>query len=182
MARGAPQPLTNFGYSVHHIAYLTRDVARQCGQGDAFRALQLAGRHLRSLRYVEGRLIANGADVVTELADARQSYQQGDFRTFGRDLGRVFRKVLLARNADGDLPEGLPDKLVLANVTAGMLRGFFGEGFALNIHTQPGDDPLHIDLHNCIGQNLAVPQSRGTPGGTIRQLLQSIRSSAPRWP
>mmetsp|Transcript_59632 Transcript_59632/g.177415 ORF Transcript_59632/g.177415 Transcript_59632/m.177415 type:complete len:583 (+) Transcript_59632:86-1834(+) len=159
MAMSAPMLLMNLGYSCHHVADLTQDVVKKCVKGDARRAFKLAGQHMHSLRYIEGRLVANGADVVTELADALQSYQKNDFKSFGHDMGRVFRKVLLSRNTNGGLPEGLPGKRVIANMTAGVLRGFFGDGFALNLQTEPGYDPLHIDLHQCVGQNLAFFQS-----------------------
>lgn len=158
MAMSAPMLFMNLGYSVHHIADLTKDVVKECVKGDARQAFQIAGKHMQSLRYVEGKLVANGADIVTELADALQNYEKHNYKSFGHDMGRVLRKVLLSKNANG-LPEGLPGKLVIANITAGVMRGFFGEGFALNLQTQPGYDPLHIDLHQCVGSNLAFFQS-----------------------
>lgn len=159
MAMSAPVLFMNLGYTMKHMAGLVEKIVEKCVKGDAKRALQIAGSHVKNLRYMEGRLVANGADIVTELADALQSYQKKDYKTFGQDTGRVFRKVLLSNNANGMLPEGLPGKMVMANVTAGVLRGFFGPGFALDVQTEPGYDPVHIDLHDCVGKNLAFFQT-----------------------
>jgi len=159
MAMNAPMLFMQLGVSVHEIVGLTKKIVKKCVKGDALEALQTAGEHMQSLQYVSGHLIANGADIVTELADAVMAYQKDDFQTFGHNLGKSLRKVLLSHSTNSSLPEGLPGKAVIANVTAGVLRGFFGEGFALDLHTKPGYDPIHIDLHNCIGRNLMFFQS-----------------------
>jgi len=159
MAMSAPMIFMQLGMSMKEIVSLAQKIVEKCVQGDALKAFEVAGRHMQSMQYVSGHIVANGADVVTELADALQAYQRNDFRTFGLDMGRVFRKVLLSNNTNGQLPEGLPSKVVLANVTAGLLRGFFGEGFALDIQTEPGYDPVHVDLHECVGTNLPFFQT-----------------------
>jgi len=159
VAMSAPMVFMQLGLSVHQIVELTREIVKKCVRGDALRAFQTAGEHMKNLDYIEGRLIANGADVASELADSLTAYQQNDFRTFGNSIGKALRKVLLSRSASAGLPEGLPGKLVLANVTTGVLRGFFGEGFALDIQVPKRDAAIHVDLHQCVDRNLRFFQS-----------------------
>lgn len=100
---------------------------------------------------------------MTELADSVTAYKGEDYRQFGSDLGTALRKVLLSNAADSSLPEGLPGKEVLGNVSDGLLRGLFGEGAEVDLKL-PGDidhEPtvIHVDLHQCVSNNLKFFQA-----------------------
>ena len=151
--------MMQLGLSLKEIVGLVQDMLKECIKGDALKAIKLAGKHLQDVEYMSGRLMANGADVASELSDAVLAYEKQDFRDFGQNLGKTLRKVLLSQSASGELPEGPPDGFVLANISAGILRGFFGEGFAVDIKAEDGYDPIHVDLHACIARNTPFFQS-----------------------
>jgi len=154
-----------------------------CIGGTEREALDEASRHLGNLTYVAGHLQANGADIVRELGDAHEAFEKQEFMQFGKSIGRACRKVLLSKTSSR-LPEGPPSLSAIANLTAGVLRGFFGRGFELDIYSADQDVPpasaektvvdfgsfvvndadaevasqapvaLHIDLHKCVKANL----------------------------
>jgi len=154
-----PMLMMQLGLSLKEIVGLVQDMLKECIKGDALKAIKLAGKHLQDVEYMTGRLMANGADVASELSDAVLAYEKQDFRAFGQNLGKTLRKVLLSQSTSGELPEGLPDGFVLANISAGILRGFFGEGFAVDVKAEDGYDPIHVDLHACIARNTPFFQS-----------------------
>jgi hypothetical protein len=159
MIVSVPMLMMQLGLSVKQIVGLVQGILKECLRGDALKAMETAGKHLQDPEYVSGRIMANGADIASELSDAVLAYEKHDFRTFGQNLGKALRKVLLSQSVAAELPEGPPEALVLANVSAGMLRGFFGEGFAVDLESEQGYDPLHIDLHECVGRNIPFFQS-----------------------
>jgi len=154
-----PMLMIQLGLSVKEIVGLMDDILKECVKGDALKAIKIAGKHLQDAEYVSGHLMANGADIASELADAVLAYEKHDFRAFGQNLGKALRKVLLSQSAPAELPEGHPNAFVLANVSAGILRGFFGEGFAVDFEAGDGYDPIHVDLHDCVGRNIPFFQS-----------------------
>jgi hypothetical protein len=159
MIVSVPMLMMQLGLSVKRIVGLVQGILKECLRGDALKAMETAGKHLQDPEYVSGRLMANGADVASELSDAVLAYEKHDFRSFGQNLGKALRKVLLSQSVAAGLPEGPPESFVLANVSAGILRGFFGEGFALDLEPEAGYDPIHIDLHECVSRNIPIFQS-----------------------
>merc|ERR1740121_807262 len=161
----APGMVLQMGMAVQKIVAVSHQVVQDCLHQDALQALDKAAQHVQSVQYVSGHLVANGQDIVRELADAIVAYKARDFGKFGTDLGTALRKVFLG-TATGQgvaLPEGLPDEEVVSNVTQGLLKGFFGEGSELRL-TVPGDvdrepEVIEIDLHECIGNNMVFFQS-----------------------
>merc|ERR1712129_409486 len=154
--------MMQLGLSVKEIVGLVQDILKECVKGDALKAIEIAGKHLQDAEYLSGRLMANGADIASELSDAVLAYEKHNFRAFGQNLGKALRKVVLSQSASAELPEGPPEAFVLANVSAGILRGFFGEGFAVDLEAEEGYDPIHIDLHDCVGRNIPFFQSLWT--------------------
>lgn len=142
-----------------------------CHAGAMKDALRKVRQHMGNLQYVAGHLQASSADVMKELSRANEDFLQEDFTSFGQELGRVFRKVLLT--GDGaSLPEGPPSAKEMSKLSTGLLEGFFGRGFKLDLSGEYfPDEPveavldedeaeraldhgeplrLHIDLHKCI--------------------------------
>jgi len=101
------------------------------------------------------------------------------------------RKVLLSNASNVTLPEGPPSIDELANMSAGVLQGFFGKGFEVDLNftgntsiglshsTEKAADhegrlvhanglEVHIDLHRCIARNIDYFRS------VLRGLLQEI--------
>jgi len=159
MMISVPMLMMQMGLSVKGIVGLVQGILKECLKGDALQAMQTAGEHLQDPEYVSGRLMAKGQDIASELSDAVLAYEKHDFRGFGQNLGKTLRKVLLSQSVAAELPEGPPTAFVLANVSAGMLRGFFGKGFAVDLESEEGYDPVHVDLHQCVGSNMPLFQS-----------------------
>jgi len=155
LAMSASAVFMELGFSIQRIVKLTHDVVKKCVHGDGLLALQKAGKHMRNMRYLSGHFVANGADVVHELSAALLHWKQNNLTAFGHDLGTALRKVILSNNPNASLPEGMPGKEVMTNVSVGLVNGFFGDGFYLNIDADHGKSPpMHIDLHKCLGDNL----------------------------
>lgn len=155
----APGILMQMGVAAKRMISVAQQVVKDCLHHDALEALDRAAAHMQNVQYVSGHLMANGQDIVGELARSVTAYKAKEYRNFGTDLGTALRKVLLSKVEPGQhLPEGLPGKDVIANITTGLLRGLFGEGAKLDIRI-PGDldrapSSIHIDLHRCITKNL----------------------------
>uniref|UniRef100_A0A7S2IZE9 Uncharacterized protein n=1 Tax=Zooxanthella nutricula TaxID=1333877 RepID=A0A7S2IZE9_9DINO len=143
------------GYSMQKIVKETHQLIGKCVHSDAMHAFKAAGAHMHDLNYMTGHFLANGADIVQELADSVMAYEDKDVSRFGSDVGKALRKVFLSHNSGRNLPEGLPGQLQIANVTAGMLTGFFGRGTTLDVGFahKPGEH-VHVDMHNCVSKNL----------------------------
>lgn len=159
----APGLLMEMGVNLGKVVTAAHRAAKGCLHQDAIDALETAGRHMRSMRYVSGRLIANGADIVAELAEAIRGYEARDYRRFGAQLGLALRKALLSRGEGASLPEAAPGRRVVVNVTEGLLQGLFGPGAELDINVlgdidrPPGS--LKLDLHECVAENLGFLQA-----------------------
>jgi len=159
--------------SLERLAMLLAQFMGPCVDDQAQESLRRAGEHLSNLTYVAGHLRANGADIVQEMADAVKHFDHEEFRHFGHDVGRALRKVLLSRALPPMLPEGAPTEEELERMSAGVIQGFFGKGFAVDITSdaevasEPAEpnarkaEPLdlHIDLHKCVKKNLKYFQS-----------------------
>jgi hypothetical protein len=165
LMRVAPSIVLELGGSIQRMLGVTQKVAHECLHQDALQALDLASQHMQSVSYVSGHLASNGQDIVSELADAVTSYKAHNFKKFGFDLGTALRKVFLSKatGGRGSLPEGMPDEEVVANVTRGLIQGFFGRGSELDVKlpasTTGPSIVIPIDMHKCISKNLVVFQS-----------------------
>merc|ERR1740127_430640 len=118
---------------------LSHTVLKNCLHGDALQALKRAGARMRNIDAVGDKFLSNGADIVGEMSDAVERYEGRDLHGFGKDIGTALRKVLLSNSTDASLPEGLPKADVLANVTEGLVEGFFGQGMALDVMLRGND-------------------------------------------
>mmetsp|Transcript_34193 Transcript_34193/g.86490 ORF Transcript_34193/g.86490 Transcript_34193/m.86490 type:complete len:561 (-) Transcript_34193:74-1756(-) len=150
----SPFLMLEVGASMKQLLDAMRQVAKECLRSDGQQSFERAALHMQSLSYMSGHLVANGADVVTEIADAAVAFRQHDHEKFGHDLGVALRKVVLTHSTDASLPEGLPDKKTLANISEGLLRGFFGSGSELDMRLKHDPEVVRIDLHQCVGDNL----------------------------
>jgi len=146
------------GVTLQNIVLLAHHIGEDCVQGDTLRALQTAARHMKDLRYVAGHFLVNGADVVEELTDSVAAYHAQNFTRFGADLGNALRKVFLSHEK-GIVPEAVLTKEVMASVAQGLVKGFFGKGFTMNVKLDKDPmDPLHIDIEDCIASNMVFFQ------------------------
>jgi hypothetical protein len=153
--------MPQLGANLEELVTLSHTVMQNCLHGDALQALHRAGQRMRSMEQVEGHFLANGADIIQEMSDAVERYEGQDFHGFGNDIGIAARKVLLSNSTDSTLPEGLPQADVMANVSQGLLDGFFGRGMAADVNLR-GSDPsgnIHVDLHDCMTRNKQFFQS-----------------------
>jgi hypothetical protein len=152
------RPVANISNSLVTIIRLQGLLADECMQGRSLDTFNLAEDHLRNLSYVGGHLVANGADIIPELKDALGAFRNGKLHTFGEDIGRAWRKVLLSNVSN--LPR---IKEAIRQTSQGLVEGFFSENVQLEVSSgkeQRGQD-FHnaqvdtlIDLHKCInGQN-----------------------------
>jgi len=142
--------------TMQQMTHLAHEVVKKCVHADALAAFQLAGKHMRSLKYMQGRFQANGKEIAVELANATKAYENGDPHEFGRNIGKALRKVLLSNTNSTDLPEGPPDTAAMANLSSGLIEGFFGQGAAVDVKSSKGEYamPLHVDLHACMKENV----------------------------
>lgn len=158
----APALAIEFSFNMKQVMSLAEHMATKCLKDDAVKSLNLAGEHMQNLEYVSGHFMANGQDVIEELTGAVLSWRKGDAKGFGSNLGLAARKVLLSEISKEGLPEGLPTKEVMANLTAGLVHGLFGEGAALDLKLPSpggGNEDIHVDLHQCVNDNLQFFQS-----------------------
>jgi len=163
MMLSAPALAMQFGFNMKEIMSLAHQMMQQCLHGDALAAMNKAAEHLESVEYMTGHFMANGQDVIQELSNAVLAWKQGDPKGFGTNFGLAARKVLLSNTGANSLPEGLPRKEVMANVSAGLIQGMFGAGAAMDLKI-PGDvdhapEDVHVDLHQCVNDNLQFFQS-----------------------
>lgn len=142
------KPLPAISNGLATIIHLQGKLADACKEGRSLDAFNLAEHHLRNLSYVGGHLVANGADIIPELKDALKAFADGKFRTFGEDIGRAWRKVLLSKISD--LPE---NKKALQLTSQGLVEGFLSSDVHI-VGKHNGGHEVIVDLHRCInGQN-----------------------------
>jgi len=135
----------------------TTSLLKNCVQGDALFMLNQTGHNFINGTYLESRLMVNGIDVVHALADSIVAYEAGDYHKFGADIGTTLRKVLLSNATNGTrtaLPEGMPEKKLIADASDGLMDGFFAGGSNILITDDlKSDVHLRVDLHQCIANN-----------------------------
>jgi hypothetical protein len=154
MAMSATFVTMQIGTTMRQMVHLAHEVVKKCVHADALAAFQMAGKHMRNIKYLEGRLHANGKEIAVEMANATKAYENHDLRGFGRGVGTAMRKVLLSQSNSSDLPEGPPNSSALANLSEGLIEGFFGEGASLTVTSDDYPMPVKIDLHHCTQENL----------------------------
>jgi len=155
LMRAAPGVILEVGMAAEKMITVSHRIAQDCLHSDALAALRESSKHMQNAQYISGHIMSNGQDIVEELADAMLAYKARDFKKFGSDFGTAMRKVFLCKADGSGMPEGRPDEAVVANVTEGLLEGFFGEGSQLSI-SFPGGSTIPIDLHQCIANNLGT--------------------------
>eukprot|EP00929_Paragymnodinium_shiwhaense_P012929 TRINITY_DN120802_c0_g1_i1.p1 TRINITY_DN120802_c0_g1~~TRINITY_DN120802_c0_g1_i1.p1 ORF type:complete len:529 (+),score=133.07 TRINITY_DN120802_c0_g1_i1:79-1665(+) len=189
-----------FGAKLAAIADLEKFVAKDCLHDDAKKDLETASAHFGDMLFVGGRLLANGVDVLEDLSKASVAYNEKRFEDFGRALGGAWRKVLLARRVNLEIPS--PQALV--EVTQGFMDSLLDDDLSLHIvadspsgavlsaspqlrsgmstvgaiqngspfqpAAQSGESVLDVDLKDCVNNNMPLFQSAWTP---VWRLLQS---------
>lgn len=144
----------DIGVTLQQVVMLAHHIGENCLEGDTLRALKTAAKHMRDVKYIAGHFLANGADVVEELTDCVEAYHSHNFTRFGSDIGVALRKVLLSHDSNA-MPEAIMTKEVMADIAQGLVKGFFGKGFVLNVQLEKDAlDPLHIDIEACIANNM----------------------------
>mmetsp|Transcript_105486 Transcript_105486/g.264154 ORF Transcript_105486/g.264154 Transcript_105486/m.264154 type:complete len:582 (-) Transcript_105486:311-2056(-) len=148
--------LMEMGTSLQLLVKLSNHIASECVDGEALEALKLAGAHAHDIRYIGGHFLANGADILTEMAEGAVAYKEGKYEEFGSQMGKALRKMLLAKGANSTIPSGVQGKYMMVNMSMGFVKGFFGKGFTLGIKLdQDPKQPLRIDMEDCVANNMA---------------------------
>ncbi|CAK0828309.1 unnamed protein product [Prorocentrum cordatum] len=150
--------LMELGVSIQQVVKLSHDILKICVKDDVKSAFKLASDHMHNLSYMGGHIMANGADILNQLADGVIAFQGHQYTEFGNHVGEAMRKIALSNNTNRTLPEGQAGQLVLSNLSAGLIDGFFGEGFLLDV-SMPRGSAMHVDLHECMANNLVFFQS-----------------------
>mmetsp|Transcript_41525 Transcript_41525/g.96627 ORF Transcript_41525/g.96627 Transcript_41525/m.96627 type:complete len:515 (+) Transcript_41525:19-1563(+) len=149
--------IVELGLSIQKIAALGHQILHTCLEEDGLEALKLAAAHSTNMTYLGQRIIVNGMDVCSELADSVRRWNKGDRTGFGEDLGTVLRKVVLSsKQPDGLLPQALPSASDTVNITEAFLHSFFGPGLMLEFRPLRDHRFLkrfQVDLHRCFGLN-----------------------------
>lgn len=145
----------SLGKEVQNLASLGHEVMSKCLQSDGKDTLATAAQHAENPQFLLKSLQSNGVDAVGDLAKALKSWKSGDTSSFGANIGSVLREVFLNSESE-TLPEGLPSKDTMGNVTGGLLSGLLGDGSA-TISTP--ESTWTIDLNKCVGKNLGLMHS-----------------------
>lgn len=147
--------VADVGIQATSIVRLAKQLLKDCVKGDVLETLNTSAKHLMNMSYVGNRLLANGVDIAEALAESVMDWDRGDHRGVGEHIGEALRKILLADASDSPpLPEGMPRSEIIAEVTSGLMNGFFVEGSELTMKdlAAPNVD-IEIDLHECIANN-----------------------------
>jgi hypothetical protein len=161
-----------------HLYKMQSGIAKSCLNADVLQQMDLATDHMTNMTFIGSRLLANGYDIVTELADGFSKFENKDFRGFGSDIGLAWRNVVLSKQHTAGMPEPTPQAIELC--TTGLFQSFFGPGFNMQVATDavpaapasaaaipgavaaaatPTAEPpmvMNVDLHNCIGGNMPL--------------------------
>jgi len=139
------------------MIHLQGRFADRCNPGQTLNLFQLADRHLRNLSYVGGHLVASGADIVGELAEAVDAYHRKSFGRFGEAIGRAWHKVLLSDVRQVPAPGKTK---AIKETSFGLIEGFFDPSFIVELIGEGEDEqkgsskeeskPMNIDLKKCM--------------------------------
>jgi len=139
------------------MVHLQGRLMANCARNSTMDVLKLAGNHLKNLTYVGGRFVANGAAIVSEVSDAIIAFKARNYFSFGSDIGKMWRRVLLSKAHRED--EVQPTPAMIEAMSWGALEGFFGPNSYLVLTSDDTPLSLRINLHSCITQNLPFLQS-----------------------
>lgn len=157
MMMGGAAMAAQLAKQVKDLGDLTHRVSDKCLQGDAKATFALATKRAKDPAWMEKAMVTQGPAEMGVLADAMTAYKTGDAAGFGSKLGSSLRKILLT-DPNNMVPEQLPDKRTLPNVTGGFMRGFFGPGMTATITTPEEPNGINIDLDKCVGKNVGLFQ------------------------
>eukprot|EP00401_Gymnodinium_catenatum_P006486 CAMPEP_0117524716 /NCGR_PEP_ID=MMETSP0784-20121206/35393_1 /TAXON_ID=39447 /ORGANISM="" /LENGTH=541 /DNA_ID=CAMNT_0005320881 /DNA_START=87 /DNA_END=1712 /DNA_ORIENTATION=+ len=179
------------GAKVRRIFTLEAKIGKQCLQGDAQEALLEAVEHMGNMSFVEGRVWANGADIMTELANAVAAFDGKDLHSFGRFMGEASRKVLLAERSRTDMP--LPSAEAVQQLSENLVAELFGRGASMKLVTDVAVPVTMLPIASVETMTTAAPSLRGPaafqPGEkpipgfftTPAPVLVALTSAAPEW-
>lgn len=158
MLMGGAAMTMQMGTQVRKVGELGHQIVSKCLQGDVKDTLLTASKNAENPQWLAKSFFANGPEAVSTLSAAQDSWKKGDAKGFGTELGTGLREVFLTSDKTGKLPEGLPPKKSLVNVTGGFMKGFFGPGWTANIKTPEAPNGINVDLNKCIGGNVGLLQ------------------------
>jgi len=139
------------GMQLEEVAKLGHSIISQCLQSDGKDTLKLAAENAKSLKYLEHSLLSHGVDALSSLEIADNHWKAGNASNFGADIGTALREIFLNTDTTGRLPEGIPAKTTIMNLTRGFLDGFFGgPGMKATITTEEAPHGVSVDLDRCI--------------------------------
>lgn len=113
-----------------------RKISRKCLKSDARKQIEAASHHLSNVTFTEGRLVANGVDIVTELGEAIGAYDDKQYRAFGDKIGLAARKVLLSEKSDAlEKLFHTPSQDDIEETTSNLVRSLFQGDMHVQIAT-----------------------------------------------
>eukprot|EP00930_Biecheleria_cincta_P085660 TRINITY_DN7503_c0_g1_i2.p2 TRINITY_DN7503_c0_g1~~TRINITY_DN7503_c0_g1_i2.p2 ORF type:complete len:460 (+),score=118.88 TRINITY_DN7503_c0_g1_i2:2428-3807(+) len=139
------------GMQLEEVAKLGHNIMSSCLQSDGKDTLKLAAENAKNLKYLEHTLLSNGVDALSSLEVADKHWKAGNAFDFGTDIGTALREIFLNTDTSGKLPEGIPAKTTIMNMTRGFLDGFFGgTGMKATITTEEAPRGVTVDLDRCV--------------------------------
>eukprot|EP00930_Biecheleria_cincta_P048735 TRINITY_DN33_c0_g1_i2.p1 TRINITY_DN33_c0_g1~~TRINITY_DN33_c0_g1_i2.p1 ORF type:complete len:696 (-),score=164.18 TRINITY_DN33_c0_g1_i2:126-2156(-) len=159
MMMGGAAMAMQMGTQVRKVGELGHQIVSKCLQGDVKDTLLTASKNAENPQWLTKSFMANGPEAMSTLAAAQTAWEKGDAQGFGTQLGTGLREVFLSTDNTGKLPEGLPPKKSLMNITGGFMQGFFGPGWTATVKTPEAPDGIKIDLNKCIGGNVGLLQT-----------------------
>lgn len=162
MMMGGAAMAMQMGTQVRKVGELGHQIVSKCLQGDVKGTLLAASKNAENPQWLTKSFMANGPEAMGTLAKAQKSWNSGDAKGFGSQMGTGLREVFLSTDNTGKLPEGLPPKKSLMNITGGFMKGFFGPGWEATVKTPEAPNGIDIDLNKCIGGNVGLLQTMWT--------------------
>eukprot|EP00930_Biecheleria_cincta_P048734 TRINITY_DN33_c0_g1_i1.p1 TRINITY_DN33_c0_g1~~TRINITY_DN33_c0_g1_i1.p1 ORF type:complete len:705 (-),score=150.39 TRINITY_DN33_c0_g1_i1:132-2159(-) len=159
MMMGGAAMAMQMGTQVRKVGELGHQIVSKCLQGDVKDTLLTASKNAENPQWLTKSFMANGPAAMGTLSEAQQAWHKGDAKGFGTMLGTGLREVFLSTDNTGKLPEGLPPKKSLMNITGGFMKGFFGPGWTATVKTPEAPDGIKVDLNKCIGGNVGLLQT-----------------------
>jgi len=138
------------------IIRLQQELFKKCSRGRAVQALDKVKEHMKNITYIEGHLVANGADILSDLASVLVDFRHNNSAAMGTDVGHLCRKVFLSDAVA--LPEWPPPHGALENASAGLAEGFFGEGITIGLLDDVTKQSFKLDVDECFRKNLPIFQ------------------------
>lgn len=156
MMMGGAAMALQLGSKVKEVGELGHSIMSKCLQGDGKNTLLTAAKNAENPEWLSKSFMNNGMAAMGTLSGAQKAWENGDAKAFGSNLGTGLREVFFSTDTSGKLPEGLPPKKSLMNVTGGFMKGFFGPGWTATIKTPEAPNGIIVDLNKCIGDNVGL--------------------------